>query len=262
MSRFRLDLEYEGTRYAGWQIQKNARTVQGALSDAVVAVCKTQRFDLGGAGRTDAGVHAMCQTAHLGIETRLPAALLKNKLNDELPADINILRIRPAPPAFHARHDALARTYLYQIARRRTAFGKRFVWWIKDTLNAARMQEAARLFVGSHDFRSFCAVRDDEKETRVSLTRCDVEENGDLLLVRLEASHFLWKMVRQMVGTLVEVGRGKLQPADVQRFLTSPSDVPARLTAPPSGLFLAGATYAGSTPAVEPLLRLPGHGRG
>ncbi|MGH2569091.1 MAG: tRNA pseudouridine(38-40) synthase TruA, partial [Bacteroidota bacterium] len=129
MPRFKLTLEYEGTRYSGWQIQKNARTVQGEFVQAIHKVFRTNEFEFHGSGRTDAGVHALMQVAHLDVKTVLAPEIIRMKLNDELPADINILEIEKAAPTFHARHDAVARRYLYQVSRRRTAFGKRFVWW-------------------------------------------------------------------------------------------------------------------------------------
>src|SRR5512132_2182537 len=134
MGRFRLDLEYVGTRYSGWQAQKNARTVQGALHDAVRAVAERSDFDSYGSGRTDAGVHALQQVAHLDLETRLSPEALRRALNDALPADLDVLHAAKVTRQFHARHSAVARSYLYQIARRRTAFGKPLVWWIRDRL--------------------------------------------------------------------------------------------------------------------------------
>ena len=243
MARFRLDLEYVGTRYSGWQIQKNARTVQGALHEAVRKVQGRSDFESYGAGRTDAGVHALQQVAHLDLETKLAPETLRRALNDELPADVNLLRAEKVTRQFHARHTALARSYLYQIARRRTAFGKPFVWWIKDSLDAAAIAQAARAFEGLHDFRSFSDAEAREGETRVKLERVEVKPSGDLLLVRVLGSHFLWKMVRRMVGVLAEVGRGGLAPKDVERLLRESSDLPAKLTAPPSGLFLERVRY-------------------
>lgn len=259
MPRFRLDLEYEGTRYRGWQVQPNARTVQGDLMAAVEQVFQTRAFELQGSGRTDAGVHAIQQTAHLQVPTTLPPTRIRHQINDLLPADVNVLKVRPAAPSFHARHDALTRTYLYQIARRRTAFGKRFVWWVKDALDPRPMADAAALLVGMHDFRSFTADMPSQKDTRVEVQALTVHEAGDMLLVRMTASHFLWKMVRQIVGVLVEVGRGKLKPPAVGQFLKTPSDLPARLTAPPSGLFLERAWYPGEKrdDEVRPLLWMP-----
>ena len=157
MARFKVSIEYDGTRYSGWQIQKNARTVAGELTSAIGKVLDSADFELYGAGRTDAGVHALRQVAHLEAKTMLAPEILRWKINDELPADVNILEIEKASPKFHARHDAVARSYLYQISRRRTAFGKKMVWWIKDQLEINKMQAAADLFVGMKDFQSFTA---------------------------------------------------------------------------------------------------------
>src|SRR4051812_47594926 len=156
--RFKLTIEYAGTRYSGWQIQKNARTVAGEIDRATRTVTGRKDFELYGSGRTDAGVHASGQIAHLDVATTLPAETLRRRINDELPADINLLSATQVPHRFHARHDAVARRYLYQIARRRTAFAKNFVWWVKEPLDAAPMRSAAQAFVGMRDFRSFAAA--------------------------------------------------------------------------------------------------------
>jgi tRNA pseudouridine38-40 synthase len=246
--RFKLTVEYAGTRYSGWQIQKNARTVQGEIDRSVRAVTGRTDFELYGSGRTDAGVHALAQVAHLDVSTHLPAERLRRLINDELPADINVLSAEPVPHRFHARHDAVARRYLYQVARRRTAFAKAFVWWIKEPLDATRMRDAAQPFVGMRDFQSFAASPEDatvEPSTVVLVDRLDIVEDGDLILVSIEGSHFLWKMVRRIVGVLVEIGRGGLDPAAAATFLAESSTAPARLTAPPSGLFLERVYYKG-----------------
>ncbi|HYF02048.1 MAG TPA: tRNA pseudouridine(38-40) synthase TruA [Patescibacteria group bacterium] len=258
MGRFKIDIEYEGTRYSGWQAQKNARTVQGELIGAMRDVFNTDDFELYGSGRTDAGVHALNQVAHLDIRTQLAPHVIRLKVNDNLPADVSILNVEKAHPNFHARHDAIGRSYIYQISRRRTAFGKRFVWWIKDDLNFKKMQDCAEIFLGMQDFRSFTADDPDEKSMKVLLENFDVKEDGDLILIRIYGSHFLWKMVRQMVGVVAEVGRGKLSLKDVERFLKTESDIPAKLTAPPSGLFLERAYYRGDKKpsTLEPLLKI------
>ena len=143
MPRFRLLIEYNGTRYSGWQVQRNARTVQGDLIDAVQKVTgRRDRLEVYGAGRTDAGVHAIGQVAHLDVATNLPPNTLLTRLNEALPADINILDVRTVSHRFHARHDAVARSYIYQISRRRTAFAKTLVWWVKEDLDVLRMREA------------------------------------------------------------------------------------------------------------------------
>ena len=245
MPRFKLIIEYAGTRYSGWQIQKNAKTIQGEIDRAVRTITKRADFELYGSGRTDAGVHALAQIAHLDVVTALPPETLARRLNDELPADINILAAAAVPHRFHARHDAVARRYLYQIATRRTAFAKSFVWWVKEPIDIGRMREAAAAFVGFKDFETFAESDAADRSTHVLVDRLDVEENGDLVLVAIEGSHFLWKMVRRIVGVLVEIGRGSLEPRAAAALLTASSGEPARLTAPASGLFLERVYYKG-----------------
>ncbi len=205
-------------------------------------------------------MHALGQVAHLDIETRLSAEELPSAVNDKLPADINVLRAERVPHRFHARHDAVARSYVYQIARRRTSFAKPYVWWVKDSLDVVRMRAAAARFAGMHDFEAFTDADPDETSMAVHLDGVQMDESGDLLLVRVEGSHFLWKMVRRMIGVLVEAGRGTLGPDDVAALLGSASGLPARVTAPASGLFLERVFYAGDRrdyPLVPPLFALP-----
>ena len=246
MPRFKLTIEYAGTRYSGWQIQKNARTVQGELDRVVRTATGRKDFELYGSGRTDAGVHALAQIAHLDVSTSLPPDALRQRLNDELPADINVLDAAIVPHRFHARHHAVARRYIYQIATRRTAFAKAYVWWVKEPLDVATMRAAAAAFVGMRDFESFAekSPRAEPASTIVLVERLEIAEHPDLIVVGIEGSHFLWKMVRRIVGVLVEVGRGGLAAADAARFLEERSEAPARLTAPPSGLFLERVYYA------------------
>jgi tRNA pseudouridine38-40 synthase len=243
MARFKLLVEYEGTRYSGWQVQKNARTVQGEIVGQIARLFKTDDFEFHGSGRTDAGVHALEQVAHLDVKTMLAPEIIRMKLNDELPADINLLEVEKTPGAFHARHDAIARSYLYQISRRRTALGKRFVWWIKDRLDFERMRESSQLFLGMKDLQSFTDEDPEEKSTKVLIDAIEMGEEGDLILIRIRGSHFIWKLVRRVVGTLAEVGRGTCTPLQVEQFLRQKSDTPARFTAPPSGLFLEKVYY-------------------
>jgi tRNA pseudouridine38-40 synthase len=244
MPRFKLTIEYAGTRYSGWQIQKNARTVQGEIDQATQKITGRKDFELYGSGRTDAGVHALAQVAHLDVSTNLPPETLRRRLNDELPADINILSAVVVPHRFHARHDAVARRYLYQVALRRTAFAKPFVWWVKEPIEIARVRTAAEVFLGMHDFSSFAvAEKDEDSSSLVLLERLEVVQHGAMILFAIEGSHFLWRMVRRIIGVLVAVGVGDLEPAQAASFLTERSDAPARLTAPPSGLFLARVFY-------------------
>jgi tRNA pseudouridine38-40 synthase len=253
LSVLRATLEYDGGRYRGWQAQVNARTVQGELFAACRSVLG-EDVKVNGAGRTDAGVHAFAQVASVHGTFRAPTRELgkiRQAINDGLPPDIHVLSLAPAPRTFHARHDALERIYRYRISRRRTAFGKRYVWWIKDRLDARAMQAAADLLPGRHDFGSFCENPEGHDSTLVEVRFARVEtppEAPDLLLFRIGASHFHWKMVRRLAGTLVEVGTGRLAPAHVQEMLRTRTSRSAAFTAPPSGLFLESVAYPGDPP--------------
>ena len=243
MPRYKLTLEYAGGRYSGWQIQKNARTVQGELNRALIHAAGSDRVETYGAGRTDAGVHALGQVAHVDTAVTLPPATLLTRVNDALPADINVLSAERVAARFHARHSAVARSYIYQIALRRTAFAKPFVWWIREDLDLDAMREGAGALVGFSDFRSFTDDDPEEKSTRVLIDHLAILRHDALVLVRVVGSHFLWKMVRRLVGVLADVGRGRLSPPDVRSLLGASSDLPARLTAPASGLFLERVFY-------------------
>jgi tRNA pseudouridine38-40 synthase len=245
MSKFKLTIEYDGARYAGWQLQKNDRSVQGELLEAAATVFETTRLDLQGAGRTDAGVHARGQVAHLEVDapTRLTLDQIQMRLNDVLPHDINILQVEKTTPRFHARHDARSRSYVYQISKRRDAFAKKHVWWVRDPLNLPAMRNAAERLEGFHDFRSFGDVGKEGQSTMVELTRVEIREDADRIYIHLTGSHFLWKMVRRIVGVLVEIGRGRMPAQAMEDFLSTHSREPARHTAPPSGLFLEKVVY-------------------
>lgn len=245
MARYKLYIEYEGTRYSGWQMQKNTKSIQGKLYEAAENIFKNERIEIYGSGRTDAGVHALCQIAHLDVKTMLAPEIIRLKFNDELPADINVLEVEKMNSKFHARHDAVSRSYIYQISRRRTAFAKPFVWWIKDKLDFDKMEQASKLFLGMHNFISFSEKDDEEKSTKVLIENIQMKEEGDLILIRITGSHFLWKQVRRMIGVLVEIGRGKLTENDIKYFLEHNSPTPAKYTAPPSGLFLERVIYSG-----------------
>src|SRR5712691_11371946 len=208
MPTYKLTIEYEGTRYSGWQAQGNTqKTIQGHLIRAAIAVFG--EVDIGGAGRTDAGVHASGQVAHLRIRKPADPVQITRKINDLLPHDIHLLDAVRAADDFHARHDAVSRVYLYQISTRRTAFAKPFVWWIKDRLDVGAMSRGAAAIAGRHDFSAFTDKRLAAEESRIVVVeRCEAAASGDLILIRIEASHFLWKMVRKLVALIVEIGRG------------------------------------------------------
>ncbi|MFN0170733.1 MAG: tRNA pseudouridine(38-40) synthase TruA [Bryobacteraceae bacterium] len=249
MATWKLLLEYDGGRYSGWQEQPNARTVQGELRKAAedffgVAV------DLQGAGRTDAGVHARGQVAHLRVQARKNASppQLVRALNEVLPADIVVLEAAIASPRFHARHDALTRCYVYQISTRKSAFAKRYVWWVKEPLDIELMSRAAALLVGRHDFTAFRALDPSkpDESTIVVVESADLVRDQHLILFRMEASHFIWRMVRRVVGVLVKLGKHEVTLRDLEKLLSGRTDPKldvAAWTAPASGLFLDKVNY-------------------
>lgn len=245
--RYKLTLEYDGSHYAGWQKQKNARTVQGILISALQQVLGNDpegRFgDLQGAGRTDAGVHAYGQVAHLEAETSLSPAQLQQDTNQILPAAINILHVETADPRFHARHWADSRQYLYRISRRRNAFEKKYLCWIQEDLDLTLMQKAAQAILGLHDFSSFSSKPAKEKSTQVQVEALEIWSEGDLILIRIRASHFLWNMVRNLVGVLIEIGKGQMPPETIAQALKTYLPELRQHRAPAAGLFLERVEY-------------------
>ncbi|HUH66561.1 MAG TPA: tRNA pseudouridine(38-40) synthase TruA [Syntrophales bacterium] len=247
LRKYKITLEYDGTSYRGWQSQKNAKTVQDTLIHAAEKMFGVP-VEIQGAGRTDAGVHALAQVAHLGSAKAMAPRKIMEGLNDLLPSNINILDVEEVSGSFHARHYAKARSYSYIISRHRTAFGKRYVWWVRDNLDVKKMQAAAHVFQGFHDFASFADKRmDKDTSTKVKLDTVAVTEADGLIVFRVVGSHFLWKMVRRIAGILVEVGRGNLSVAEVRPMLEGHSELPAKHTAPPSGLFLEHVFYEGES---------------
>ena len=251
MQTYRLILEYDGSRYSGWQEQINARTVQGELKQAVLDLFRTD-VEVQGAGRTDAGVHAVGQVAHLKIRTKesrtLPPAQILRELNERMPTSIAVLDVTEMPPRFHARHDAKSRAYFYQISTRKAALSKRFVWWVKEPLDVARMQQAAALIAGRHDFVAFRAADPSkpDESTIVVVESAEISVDDNLIVFRIEASHFIWKMVRRLTGTLVKVGRSEVSVDEFRALLggkKNPKFDIAAWTAPASGLFLEGVRY-------------------
>jgi tRNA pseudouridine38-40 synthase len=243
MARFRLLLEYEGTRYHGWQINPGQKTIQGEMLRACQELFNTKRVELYGAGRTDAGVHALGQTAHLVAPTILPY-------------DIHVTGAAHCDSRFHARHSAVARSYVYVISRRRSAFGKRYVWWVKEDLSTTVMQEAAMFLKGFHDFSSFGAKSGENESPLAEIIHIRVIESGNMILLHIIGSHFLWMMVRRITGALVHCGKGKLALQDVKDFLDRYSERPSQLTAPPSGLYLERVYYPGESFDYNPQIPL------
>jgi len=256
--RYKLTIEYDGSRYRGWQLQPNARTIQGEIIAALRRASGDATATCTGAGRTDAGVHALGQVAHTDLTTDFHPGELCTALNQYLAPDIHVLRVEPVPHWFDARRSAVARSYLYQIALRRGAFVKDYAWWVQSPLDIARMQHAAELLEGMHDFRSFARADRGTRSYRVLLEEIRIEQHGQLVVVRLTASHFLWHMARAIVGTLVRVGTGTVSDDVLLDYLEHPSPEPLRYLAPAAGLFLERVYYAGDPRGgpITPLLLL------
>jgi len=253
MPTYRLTVEYDGTKFAGWQVQPHGRTVQGVLGDVLHRVTGQHGLVLRGAGRTDAGVHALAQVASLECREPLAVERLLADLERALPADLAVRELRPLQGRFHPRHDAVLRSYRYQVARRRSAFGKRFTWWVREPIDTQAMAAAAARMVGRHDFAALSRRDPGQKSTLVVVEQCRVVDLDELVLVRVVASHFLWGQVRRMAGALVAVGRGEARPDDVEGWLSGAIEPPDN-AAPASGLFLERVLYRGEPQELPPLV--------
>jgi tRNA pseudouridine38-40 synthase len=247
--RLRLTIEYDGAGFGGWQIQPNARSIQAELEQALGEVTQEQRRVIG-AGRTDAGVHALGQAAHVDVATRMGPVELRKAMNAVLPADVAIRRVQEVPAGFHARRDALWKRYAYRILMSgvRSPLRRGHVWHLYRTLDVERMREAAGVLLGTHDFSAFRGAPGGPvpSETTVrSLDRLDLLEIDDELWIVARGRSFLRYMVRNIVGTLVEIGQGRRDAGDMAEILASRERTRAGATAPPWGLCLEHIAYPG-----------------
>ena len=245
MPRYKLLIEYDGTPFAGWQIQANGASVQGALEAAVKAMCGTA-VRVHGAGRTDAGVHALGQVAHVDLVKEADPETLRDALNAHLrPHPIAVLEAAVVAQDFDARFSATRRHYLYRIVNRRAdlAIDRARAWRIARPLDAQSMHVAAQHLVGRHDFTTFRAAECQAKSPVKTLDRLDVERSGDEVRIEAAARSFLHHQVRSMVGSLALVGEGKWQPDDVARALAACDRSACGPVAPPDGLYLVRVEY-------------------
>ncbi len=244
MRKLKLTLEYDGTGYGGWQIQANADTVQGRVEAALREVLR-EEIRIHGAGRTDAGVHALGQVAHFETASALPAENILKGANTHLPPDIAVLEAEEADPDFHARYSARAKIYRYRILLRevRSPLERFRALRVSPPLDPEMMRAAAKLLTGRHDFAAFAAAGSSVKETVRNLTRLEIKEEGDGLTLEFRADGFLYRMVRNLVGTLLEVGKGNLSVKEVEAILRSRDRTRAAPTAPAYGLYLVKVVY-------------------
>lgn len=245
MANYKIVLQYDGTRYKGWQILKDTElTIQGKLS-AVLHRMAGHPVEVIGSGRTDAGVHAFGQTANFHLEESRPAEEILSYLNRYLPEDIAVISAEEVDERFHSRYHAVEKTYLYRIHTGEipNVFERRYLYDYSVPLDAERMREAARFLCGTHDFKSFCANKKMKKSTVRTIFRIEFEERPDELRIFYTGSGFLQGMVRILTGTLIEVGNGRRNPSELPAILEAGNREAAGYTAPACGLALLSVSY-------------------
>jgi tRNA pseudouridine38-40 synthase len=249
--------EYDGTNYHGWQSQKSGGTIQDVLTEAILGLTG-EKVRLTGASRTDAGVHALSQVAVFGTQSRLSTEVIARALNAKLPGDIRILTAEEKDERFHPRYDADRKSYFYIASRSKnpSAFLNKYVWYLKSPMDTEAMTLASRALIGRHDFSSFRGAGCGAKHPVRTVHDCEISQldqmsfmtaplKGEFIRFRIEANAFLRHMVRNIVGSLVEVGRGRMSPEDFSRVLASRDRTKAGPTAPARGLFLEKIIYGG-----------------
>ena len=239
MKRVRLEVAYDGTCYCGWQIQPNVETIEGMLNKHLSELLG-EEIEVIGASRTDAGVHALQNIAVFNTNARIPAEKISYALNQRLPEDIRIQKSQEVAGDFHPRHRNSVKTYHYKIeaAQFPTPVNRLYTHFTYVPLDVSLMQEAASYFVGTHDFKSFCSIHTTVETTVRTITALTVEKTGNIITIAVSGTGFLYNMVRIIAGTLMEVGRGNLKPADIPEILAKLDRNAAGPTAPAKGLLL------------------------
>jgi len=240
----KLIIEYDGTNYQGWQRQKNVPTIQKAIEDAI-SYMTHEKIKVIAAGRTDSGVHALNQVANFRTHSKIPVGGFVKGLNSLLPPDIVIKDASDVPMGFHARYSCKAKTYDYYIVNGTTpsAIHRNYSWFVPQILRLAPMRRCLKFIIGKHDFSSFQAAGSSIKDSIREIYDAKLKKQNDLICLSIEADGFLRHMVRNIVGTLVDVGTGKKSPSDFAAILASKNRALAGVTAPPQGLFLREVRY-------------------
>ena len=256
MRTIKLTIEYDGTNYNGWQVQasqdshhQKLTTIQGVIQETLKKIFRKKMIVIG-SGRTDSGVHALAQIAHFRTVSKMPIARIKAALNGTLPPDIAVLKVEEVDPKFHAQYSAKAKTYRYTILNRdvRSPILRNTILLYPHKLNLTLMRREAKFFVGKKNFKSFQATPDKRfpwkaKNTVRTIKRLEIKKKGDVITIDIEANGFLHKMVRNIVGTLLEIGRGHLPAGSVQKILSKKDRTVAPATAKPYGLTLLKVEY-------------------
>ncbi len=245
MNNYRLKIQYDGTRYRGWQrLSGGGDTIQGKIEGVLTRMLDTP-VRLDGAGRTDAGVHARCQVANVHLENAWEPEELTQRLNEYLPEDIRILEVAQAGERFHSRLNAIAKVYEYHLLKAGCydVFNRKYSWHMTQELDTERMREAAGHLIGQHDFKGFCTKASRKKSTVRRLDAVEIRETDDSIYLRFEGNGFLYNMVRILTGTLVEIGAGIREPENILEILQRGDRVLAGETAPAHGLTLLSVKY-------------------
>lgn len=245
MNNFKMIIQYDGTRYSGWQKQGNTdNTIQGKL-EAVLKKMTGENIEVHGSGRTDAGVHALGQVANFKSDTIKSPEEILSYLNEYLPLDIRVLSVDIASPRFHARLNACKKHYRYTIDNRKTAgvFLRKYMTRSTEKYDIDDMKRAASYLIGEHDFKSFCDNKRMKKSTVRTIEKIEISDNDGILTMDFYGNGFLYHMVRILTGTLLNVGTGKIKPDDMKKIIDAKSREAAGFTAPPQGLMLVEVTY-------------------
>ncbi len=238
-------IQYDGTRYKGWQKQnENVNTIQGKIEN-ILNDMTGEKITLVGCGRTDAGVHALNYTANFHTNSNMSVDDMIKYIDSNLPEDISLLSLKNASERFHARYNILSKTYLYRIdnSQLKNVFQRRYVYRINEKLNLDVMRQCSQVLVGTHDFQSFTTLKSKTKSTVRTINYIKIEEKDDIIEIEINGDGFLWNMVRIIIGTLVDAGKGKVSVKDIENILNAKKRAEAGPLAPPKALFLKDVEY-------------------
>ena len=244
MKNYKLLIEYDGSRYFGWQRQPEHETIQGKLENVLSLMCG-ENVEVIGAGRTDAGVHAKGMVANVSMDTELSEEEIRAYLNRYLPDDVAVTEVKTASPRFHARYNAVGKTYCYTCydGEVKSVFDRKYITRLDERPDIAKMRQAAEILIGEHDFRNFCVNPRMKKSTVRLVDKIEVVRKNNYIIFTIHGTGFLQNMVRIMVGTLLEVGNGRMTCEQVADVLEAKNRQKAGPTAPPQGLCLMSVDY-------------------
>ena len=244
MRNIKLTIEYDGTNYLGWQKQKEGKTIQGTLEEAISSLTK-EEVEIIGSSRTDAGVHAKGFVANFKTNSRIPENKYREAINHKLPEDIVIINSEEVDKEFHARYNAMGKTYSYSILNREvpSAINRNYLYHVKRNLDIEAMKEACKYFIGTYDFSSFKTSGSSVKTTIRTISELYIEEKGDIIKIYVTGDGFLYNMVRIIVGTLIMVGSNKIDPKEIENIIESKQRENAGICVPAAGLVLEKVYY-------------------